>query len=72
MNDLEHFGRVARHLTPPRRVVPETLTECGPMTAEQIAECWRHRDPDLSSRVLQRLSRIVSQSLWNLDMVFED
>lgn len=67
MSDHEHFGRIARQLTPPRRAVLEALTECGPMTAEQIAECWQRRDPELSPLITRSLPRMVSQSLWKLE-----
>ena len=42
------------------------------MTAEQIAECWKARDPALRPLVAQALPSMVSQSLWkleNLDLV---
>lgn len=42
------------------------------MTAEQIAECWKARDPALRRLVAQALPSMVSQSLWkleNLDLV---
>ena len=72
MSEHEHFGRLAHQLTPPRRAVLEALAACGPMTAEQIADCWRERDPDLTPLVARSLPKLVVDSVWrlgNLDAV---
>jgi Fe2+ or Zn2+ uptake regulation protein len=65
--DHEHFGRIAGLMTPSRRAVLEALAECGPMTAAQIADCWKDRDPSLRPLVAQALPSMVSQSLWKLE-----
>lgn len=54
-------------MTSSRRAVLEALAECGPMTAAQIADCWKDRDPSLRPLVVQALPSMVSQSLWKLD-----
>lgn len=67
MSSHEHFGRLAHQLTPPRRAVLNALAECGPMTTEQIADCWQERDPDLTPLVARSLPRIVVDSVWRLE-----
>lgn len=67
MTDHEHFGRIARLLTPSRRAVRDALAMCGPMTPDQIAACWQTRTPDMRPLVIQSLPQMVSQTLWKLE-----
>lgn len=73
--DHEHFGRIARQLSPPRRAILESLEQHGAMSTDDIATDWQTREPHLSPRTVSRLDRVISQSLWkleNLGMVVQD